>query len=335
VGRSYGHGVVTSDMTAWVLPHGLLGAVLFGALLGGSGVVDQSSPIPSAPTTFDASDPAKIWQQQVRGGVGGELTGIRVRVGGPAGARVTMRIRPGSGWSIGRAAFETTLVTSTPGGEDFYVDTSAAHFPVRAGRRFVIELQGDGSGAVLHGSSVASDSDPLYDEPLFLSGPRCFDSCRSRLGFETFVQDGDITAFCIGRKCPCDNDTGAGGCRNSIGSGAKLYWVNGSTSAGADDLELVAASLPRGASCLFLLGTRQGRAPFGAGVLCAGDVLVRIAGRASERTGATDLTGIVSRSHGLIGAGSAWIAQVWYRDVAGPCGGRANLTNALRIVYGP
>lgn len=301
----------------------------------GSGVVDQSSPIPSTPETFDASDPAKVWQQQVRAGVAGELTGVRLRLGGPAGARVRLRIRPGAGWSIGAPVFETTLETGASGGQDFYVDTSSAHFRLRAGRRFVIEVQGDGSGAVLHGSSVSAERDPLYGEPLFLSGPHCFEACRSRVGFETFVQDGDITAFCFGRECPCGNDTSSTGCRNSTGAGAKLYWITGSTSVARDDLVLVSSSLPRGTSCLFVLASRQRHAPFGAGLLCASDVLARFAARASERTGATTMDGLVARAQGLVEPGSAWIVQVWYRDADGPCGGRANLSNALRIVFGP
>jgi hypothetical protein len=314
---------------------GVLAAAALALAAAASGVVDQSSPIPGVPATFDASDPAKVWQQQVRAGVAGELIGLRVRVGGPAGARVRLRIRPGTGWSCGKVVFETTLATAHEGGEDFYVDTSGAGFRVRAGRRFVIEIQGDGSGAVLHGNAVRETEEPLYGEPLFLSGPRCFDACRARLGFETFVEDGDITSFCFGRECPCDNDASGAGCRNSTRAGAKLYWVSGSTSAAADDLELVAASLPPGAPCLFLLGLRQRREPFGSGVLCTGDALARFPALASERTGAATLSAIAARSHGLVGAGSAWIVQVWYRDRIGPCGGRANLSNALRVAFGP
>jgi len=303
-----------------------------------SGVRDQVSPSPGAGqlANFAVSNPANVWQQQVRAGVAGELVGLRLRITGPAGARVTLRVRPGAGWSTGPAAFQTTLQKSSASSEELFVDASAAHFALVVGQRFVLELQGDGSLGGIDGSYVPpSQGAPQYSEPLFLSGPSCYASCGWRIGFETYVSDGDVTSFCHGVGCPCGNDTGSAGCRNSTGAGAMLYPTIGTTSVAADDLELVAASLPTSVSGIVFLGSTQIRAPFADGLRCAGGLTKRYGVAVSNTSGAITFTELASQSGGLVIAGSSWVLQAWYRDPSGPCLRTANLTNALLIVFVP
>lgn len=324
-------------------PRALLLAILAMALAtpavtAQSGVHDQMSPTPGTGqwANFAVSDPAQVWQQQVRAGVAGRLSAVRLQLTGPATARALLRIRPAAGWSQAAPVFQTWLQKSAPGAEHFLVDTSSANFQLAVGQRFVLELQGDGSLAGVNGSYVpASQGAPEYAEPLFLSGPGCYGSCGWRIGFETWVSNGDVTEFCPGSGCPCSNDAAPGGCANSTGAGARLVRSAGTTGVAANDLQLGLSGLPAQVSTMLFMGPAQMRAPLGDGLRCAGGSPRRIQLALSSAAGTLTFDQIVLRAGGLATVGSTWHLQAWYRDPSGPCQGGYNLSSALQVVFAP
>lgn len=301
------------------------------------GVRDQVSPIPGAgqSANFAVSNPAQVWQQQVRAGVTGTLVGVGLRVTGPLGARLHVRIRPSAGWTSSAPVFQTSIVKSIAAAQDVEIDTRAAGFLVAPGQRFVIELQGDGSQAGVDGSfTPTSQGLAQYTEPLFLSGPGCYASCGWRVGFTTHVQNGDVTEYCAGQGCPCGNDSSAGGCANSTGAGARLAYSSGSTSVALDDLTLLATRLPPNVATVVFMGSVQSRVAFGDGLRCAAGSVKRFAIQPSV-AGSLVFAHPRSQSGSWIQPGAAWHFQAWYRDPAGPCHRSSNLSSALQVVFRP
>lgn len=302
------------------------------------GVLDQISPTPGAGqnANFAVSNPAQVWQQQVRAGVGGTLTAVELQLTGPASARAHLRVRPAAGWSSAAPVFQTLLHKSASGAQTFVVDLSSANFQVAVGQAFVLELVGDGSLAGVNGSYVSAlQGAPQYAEPLFLSGPNCYSGCGWRIGFRTWVKNGDVTEFCFGTHCPCANDASQAGCANSTGNGAKLARSSGSTSVAADDLELALTQAPANVPTLLFMGAQQVRQPFADGVRCAGGVPKRIQVAFADAQGSATFLHAASRASGLVVAGSTWHFQAWFRDLAGPCHTGFGLSSALQITFAP
>jgi hypothetical protein len=149
--------------------------------------------------------------------------------------------------------------------------------------------------------------------------------------------------YCFGDgvivPCPCGNaTTGAFGCVNSTGEGAKLAG-SGSASVAVNDLALVATQLPPGVFGAIHMGSQQlgsgFGAPFGDGLLCVGGSTHLFRVETTRGVGFLILEGAAGKSGGLITAGSTWNFQAWFRDVGGPCGKGSNLSNALEVTFTP
>jgi len=118
----------------------------------------------------------------------------------------------------------------------------------------------------------------------------------------------------------------------------------GTTSVAANDLSLyiVYPNQP-GPSApwqMFMGGTRSS-VPFGDGLLCVGagaTGLVRVEAAYYGSAGGSKLSRywweIVGANEEIL-PGSTWYFQLWYRDLAGPCGANFNLTNGLKIQFAP
>lgn len=160
-------------------------------------------------------------------------------------------------------------------------------------------------------------------------------------GVEIFCVPDPQTGFTV--PCPCGNDVlpGAiGGCLNSTGEGAKLV-ASGSPSIAAADLLLTVENLPAEQPGIFISGVLPEAngmgAPFRAGVLCITGPIVRLQKVPSSPGGQSMLPAngfdpIWMQVNAL--PGETHYFQFWFRDGDGPCGGRANLTNALRVTFG-
>jgi len=154
------------------------------------------------------------------------------------------------------------------------------------------------------------------------------------------------TVYCLcDTDAPCGNFDSTAGCANSTGSGALLVGA-GSASVAADDLRLVATSVPANQSGIVFMGGAQVRVPFGDGLRCASagaTGIFRFPVRNSGPTGTlVEGPGIVAWSLGHFGpagqiaAGQTWQMQAWYRDpVGGPCGNAHNLSNGLSVTFVP
>lgn len=150
---------------------------------------------------------------------------------------------------------------------------------------------------------------------------------------------------CPESKAPCANPDPAAGCANSTGNGGRLAQVAGSVSVGADDLLLRTTQLPPNKAGIHFMGGGTASAPFGDGLRCVvsgGQGLYRYPVANSGPTGMLQLgPGIASAScalfppGGCIAPGDTWYFQCWYRDPAGPCGSTFNLSNGLRVRFGP
>ncbi len=129
---------------------------------------------------------------------------------------------------------------------------------------------------------------------------------------------------------------------NSTGSAATLTAL-GSAAVQANQLELVARSMPAGVAAVFMAGAERASLPGfsgSLGTLCIGGGVARFVGpgefgptdslgRATLRV---DLSAIPRPTGAVAGAvGDTWRFQVWFRDLA-PSGATAtNLTNAVEV----
>jgi len=200
------------------------------------------------------------------------------------------------------------------------------------------KLDEGGGDVLVDGSSSGNDGflgaspGPGPDDPTRIPDGLPFDPCA-----------GPGTPFCFGdgsgSVCPCGNAGGSGaGCANSTGAGAVLD-SGGSDSAGADDLTFQASALLPGQPALLFAGHNAVNGgdgiPFGDGLRCAGQNVVRLGVRVP------DANGSASWGPGL-GAAGGWSAgdtryfQAWYRDPSGgPCGAGFNLSNGVEVTFTP
>jgi len=178
----------------WMAAIAFLTAVLNAPSHAQTGVLDQSSTaFPTAPVQtagFNGSDAFLVWQQEVQAGVAGQLEGVRVYLNGNIGSSFNLRIRVGAAWNNSQIRFQAP-VTKTTGAfpEAVFVNCSTANLQLTPGALFVIEIQGNGSGAGFVGSYAPSPAIPAYPRDLFL-GPNatsCFADCRWRAAFDTFM----------------------------------------------------------------------------------------------------------------------------------------------------
>ena len=151
------------------------------------------------------------------------------------------------------------------------------------------------------------------------------------------------TPFCFGdgsgTACPCGNaGSSDAGCRNSTGVGARLVNVGG-TSASLDDAWLVVEHLPLGKSGLVFMGSSTKNAGAGVafkdGLRCVAGQQKRFPVQSSGSAGTFQQGELIARSAGLIGSGSTWYFQAWYRDDASVCGKQSNFSSGLAITFQP
>ncbi len=157
------------------------------------------------------------------------------------------------------------------------------------------------------------------------------------------------TPFCFGdgsgTPCPCGNDNdasldvGQAGCANGSSTGGAVLRGEGTHGSSADDLRLVAGSMPASTTALLFIGNDElasGHGTvFGDGLLCVGNGVSRLGVRSADAAGtATWGPGIATQAG--FQPGDTALFQVWYRDPVGsPCGSHFNLTNAYRLCWGP
>jgi len=197
-----------------------------------------------------------------------------------------------------------------------------------------------GSGLVLHGNF--REAFEVGQNPEELPGLTILRACPR------------ITSFCAGDggasvDCPCGNDGTIGrGCQNSAGTGGALLSASGTPSLGADTLVLTAIGERPTALSIFLQGSVE-IAPtiYGDGLRCTGGVLKRLYTRNAVGGAVTAPVGgdpsVSARSAALghvIPLEGTRLYQVYYRDpiasfCPSPPGGTFNVSNGLRIVWGP
>jgi hypothetical protein len=164
---------------------------------------------------------------------------------------------------------------------------------------------------------------------------------------------GGIQSICFGdgsgADCPCFNFGGAGrGCENSATTGGAILTATGTPSLSSDTLVLTSSGERPTAFSLFLQGDLEvSPLVFGDGLRCTGGSLKRLYSKNAVSGAVTAPTGadpsITTRSAALgdtIPAFGTRLYQVYYRDptasfCASPTGGTFNISNALRVVWGP
>lgn len=178
-----------------------------------TGTLDQVSPWGFS--WFNGDAPSLTWQQQVNVGLAGRLEGIALRVNGPPGASLNVRLRSGPGWNTSPVVFQTQLFKQLPDVEDLFVDVTSLNLVQAPGHEFVVEFQGTGTGCWILGTYVPPAQGPaLYPAPLFLDIPGCYSACTSRIGFQTYVLTGPTPPA---PPTPyCTSGMSASGCTSSI-----------------------------------------------------------------------------------------------------------------------
>jgi len=140
-----------------------------------------------------------------------------------------------------------------------------------------------------------------------------------------------------GTPCPCGNPGGSReGCANSSGSGAILS-AYGSDDADDDLLTLLGSGLLPGQPSLAFDGDNAinggNGIPFGDGLRCAGQNVVRLGVRVADANG--DASWGPTYANDNWSNGDTKHYQLWYRDPVGPCGGGFNLSNRLSLTFAP
>ena len=156
--------------------------------------------------------------------------------------------------------------------------------------------------------------------------------------------DDPMTQLCFGvgfgANCPCNNPGGPGkGCDSANGLGGARLIAQGEASLSNDTLAFFADGLPRLTSMVYLQGTASSSPiPFGNGLRCVDGTLARFGGRfagADGRTAFGSGNPPVSVEGGVSAPGER-IYQLLYRNRSGFCfGSGVNLSNAVRVVWGP
>jgi len=174
---------------------------LSAAALGQTGTLDQQSPMTNASYNLNAS--SLTWQQQVRVGVAGQLEGFQLMIQGNAGAQFNARVRVGDGWNTGPIVYNQLHTKPGSGNEIMFIDVTSANVMLNVGETFVIETQGNDTGAGLVGNYVAPPGNPLYPECLYLNAPGCFADGGWRHGFNSYMLVGGGLNLSIGNgSCP-------------------------------------------------------------------------------------------------------------------------------------
>ncbi len=161
-----------------------------------TGVPDQVSPALSLgpmSANFNVDMSTLIWRQQARAGLSGRLEGIRLVVIRDSPSSATLRVRSGTADNPGPVLAQGTVLRTQGLEEPVFLDFSGASIDLAAGQTFVLELQGNGSGLWVLGSSVAPPNPALYPEPLYLNGALHFDEL-ARIGFTSYMLTGDLCA---------------------------------------------------------------------------------------------------------------------------------------------
>lgn len=134
--------------------------------------------------------------------------------------------------------------------------------------------------------------------------------------------------------CPCGNESPAGlgqGCINSTGAGG-LLGFQGSADILVNDLSLHASNLRPGVYTQLFSGTGfLGAVPFENGLRFIGGQVRRLQLLNASPAGTADWADLHAQGDWM--PGDLRYFQVFYRDVTGPCGGGANLTNGLQISF--
>jgi hypothetical protein len=140
-----------------------------------------------------------------------------------------------------------------------------------------------------------------------------------------------------GIPCPCGNNAvGQVGCANSLGVGASLRGF-GQPSLLNRSLNAVSTDIPLGHLAVFFSGAQNLNGGLGAAL---GDGLRGIGGALDRLQTRAPCTNPCVWRAGMLGGGT-WIvgqtfyAQLWYRDLGGPCGTGSNLSNAVSFTALP
>lgn len=184
---------------------------------------------------------------------------------------------------------------------------------------------GDGRADVLLGLGLESSSQIQCGRVEI-----AIDGLRAGTGTPLTFGDGS------GAACPCGNvAVGQVGCMNSLGVGASLRAL-GPPSVQNRSLDAVSTDIPVQHLAVLFRGTTNVNGGLGTAL---GDGLRGVGGslvRLSTKTPCVNP--YIWRPASVFGAwtaGQAYFLQVWYRDLAGPCGSGINLTNAVGVTMLP
>jgi len=300
--------------------------------LNGSGIIDNPAEVQTAwiPTQFL---PADLTSAEV--GAQGEwylldranqLVQVGFDVSGNGSIDGTTEAAPF--WAILPNQNFYDMAVTVPGGEIFLGDISGASDLI------VTAHDQDSSGAV----DSALEVFPVYDDSV--SSVNIDNPYSISVDFHDHEGVGD--AFCAGDSplCPCGNSgTAESGCANSLGIGIGAQLLGFETDGIAnDDLLLAFLQLPPNVPVLLYSGTSAVAGgvgtPFGDGLRCVGGSVTRLGVQFTNGAGTTTFGPGYAAQLG-VSVGETRYFQGWYRNIAGPCGQRFNLSNGLQITFTP
>ncbi|MCA8979452.1 MAG: hypothetical protein H6831_13890 [Planctomycetes bacterium] len=145
------------------------------------------------------------------------------------------------------------------------------------------------------------------------------------------TQIGTGMCYCHSLIAPCGNIDNTAGCANSTGAGA-LITAYGTTSIANDDVVLSVSGAPANKVGMWLSGTAGQQVPFKDGNLCVAGNTERMELTTTNGVGeASSTVSIVTEANVLVPSTRHF--QIWFRDLASPCGSGSNLSNSVRIDF--
>ena len=145
------------------------------------------------------------------------------------------------------------------------------------------------------------------------------------------TQIGTGMCYCHSLIAACGNIDNTAGCANSTGGGA-LITAYGTTSIANDDVVLSVSGAPSNKVGMWLSGTAGQQVPFRDGNLCVAGSTERMELTTTNALGeASSTVSIVTEANVLVPSTRHF--QIWFRDLAGPCGTGSNLSNSVRVDF--
>ncbi|MCY3001167.1 MAG: DNRLRE domain-containing protein [Planctomycetota bacterium] len=311
-----GVSVHTSSTRRGLLYFDIAGSVPAGSLITRADLRLHMSQTIAGPVDVRLHRALADWGEGTSMGSGGEGGGGAVTTGD---ATWTRRFHPSTPWTTAGGDFVASASASSG------VDSDGI-YRWSSNATLVADVQSwlDASATNFGWFVVNADEATQPTAKRFDTRENSTPEFRPRLTLEFIAPTcGTVTSYCVAIA-------------NSTGGAATLA-ASGSTSLAANSLSLQVASLPAGATHVFLIGASAVQVPFGDGFRCVAGSLTRLGPPSNADAlgnGSRTLDFNAAPIAGTVTAGDARNFQCWFRDPAAG-GTGSQLSDAISVSFCP